>query len=145
MFHDIPVLGALSEKFLIVVLAVLCVMFLLCLLRLVLGPSVADRLLADGVLDIVQYPYNMINRTKEDVLKYYAGQGCGTMGYGSLGGGILTGQFREVPTFGHGDMRASFYGPMFTEPGFSQIQTLLKVMDGIAETHKATVAQVAIN
>ena len=86
----------------------------------------------------------MINRTKEDVLKYYAGQGCGTMGYGSLGG-ILTGQFREVPTFGHGDMRASFYGPMFTEPGFSQIQTLLKVMDGIAETHKATVAQVAIN
>lgn len=51
----------------------------------------------------------------------------------------------EVPTFGHGDMRASFYGPMFTEPGFSQIQTLLKVMDGIAETHKATVAQVAIN
>ena len=38
MFHDIPVLGALSEKFLIVVLAVLCVMFLLCLLRLVLGP-----------------------------------------------------------------------------------------------------------
>ena len=72
-------------------------------------------------------------------------QGCGTMGYGSLGGGILTGQFREVPTFGHGDMRASFYGPMFTEPGFSQIQALLKVMDGIAEAHKATVAQVAIN
>ena len=107
--------------------------------------DLADRLLADGVLDIVQYPYNMINRTKEDVLKYYAGQGCGTMGYGSLGGGILTGQFREGPTFGHGDMRASFYGPMFTEPGFSQIQTLLKVMDGIAETHKATVAQVAIN
>ena len=107
--------------------------------------ELADRLLADGVLDIVQYPYNMVNRTKEDVLKYYASQGCGTMGYGSLGGGILTGQFREVPTFGHGDMRASFYGPMFTEPGFSQIQALLKVMDGIAEAHKATVAQVAIN
>ena len=47
MFHDIPVLGALSEKFLIVVLAVLCVMFLL---RLVLGPSVADRLLAVNML-----------------------------------------------------------------------------------------------
>ena len=90
--------------------------------------ELADRLLADGVLDIVQYPYNMVNRTKEDVLKYYASQGCGTMGYGSLGGGILTGQFREVPTFGHGE-----------------IQALLKVMDGIAEAHKATVAQVAIN
>ena len=67
------------------------------------------------------------------------------MGYGALGGGILTGQFREVPTFGHGDMRASFYGPMFTEPGFSQIQALLKVMDQVAEAHSATVAQVAIN
>lgn len=35
--------------------------------------------------------------------------------------------------------------PCSSEPGFSQIQALLKVMDGIAETHKATVAQVAIN
>ena len=98
-----------------------------------------------NMLKSIDASYNMVNRTKEDVLKYYASQGCGTMGYGSLGGGILTGQFREVPTFGHGDMRASFYGPMFTEPGFSQIQALLKVMDGIAEAHKATVAQVAIN
>lgn len=73
--------------------------------------ELADRLLADGVLDIVQYPYNMVNRTKEDVLKYYASQGCGTMGYGSLGGGILTGQFREVPTFGHGDMQCLLLRP----------------------------------
>lgn len=37
--------------------------------------ELADRLLADGVLDIVQYPYNMVNRTKEDVLKYYSKPG----------------------------------------------------------------------
>ena len=110
-----------------------------------LEPELADRLLEGGVLDIVQYPYNMVNRTKEGALGQYAGKGCGTMGYAALGGGILTGQFREVPTFGEGDMRSSFYKPMFTEPGFSQIQTLLRVMDGIAESHRATVAQVAIN
>ena len=110
-----------------------------------LDRELADRLLADGVLDIVQYPYNMVNRSKEEVLRYYASQGCATMGYGALGGGILTGQFRQVPTFGHGDMRASFYKPMFTEPGFSQIQALLKVMDQVALAHGATVPQVAIN
>lgn len=50
MFHDIPLLGDLSEKFLIIVFAVLSVMFLLCLLRLILGPSVADRLVAVNML-----------------------------------------------------------------------------------------------
>ena len=110
-----------------------------------LEQPLADRLLEGGVLDIVQYPYNMVNRTKEALLMRYAAAGCGTMGYASLGGGILTGQFREVPTFGPGDMRASFYKPMFTEPGFSQIQALLKVMDGVAADHHATVAQVALN
>ena len=96
-------------------------------------------------IEAFQPHYSMVNRTNEELMRWASEQGMGIMTYGSLGGGILTGQFREVPTFGHGDMRASFYGPMFTEPGFSQIQTLLKVMDGIAETHKATVAQVAIN
>ncbi len=110
-----------------------------------LEQPLADRLLEGGALDIVQYPYNMVNRTKENLLIRYSEHGCGTMGYASLGGGILTGQFREVPTFAHGDMRASFYKPMFTEPGFSQIQGLLKVMDKVAAEHNATVAQVALN
>lgn len=110
-----------------------------------LEQGLADRLLEGGALDIVQYPYNMVNRQKEGLLKHYASQGCATMGYASLGGGILTGAFREVPKFAPGDMRASFYGPMFTEPGFSQIQELLKVMDKIAEAHNGTVAQVALN
>ena len=30
-----------------------------------LEQPLADRLLEGGVLDIVQYPYNMVNRTKE--------------------------------------------------------------------------------
>lgn len=110
-----------------------------------LDQKLADKLLEGGALDIVQYPYNMVNRQKEEVLKHYASKGCATMGYASLGGGILTGVFREIPEFAPGDMRASFYGPMFTEPGFSQIQELLKVMDGIAEAHGGTVAQVALN
>lgn len=50
MFHDIPVLGEVCQYFLIVVMGILSIMFLLCLLRLVLGPSVADRLLAVNML-----------------------------------------------------------------------------------------------
>lgn len=53
MFHDIPVLGDVSDTFLMIVLGVLAVMCLLCLLRLVLGPSVADRLLAVNMLGCI--------------------------------------------------------------------------------------------
>lgn len=111
-----------------------------------LEAELADKLLAAGVLDIVQYPYSMVNRSKEGLLKRYSAAGCGTMGYASLGGGILTGQFRELPKFDPTDMRSAFYGPMFKEPGFSQIQQLLKVMDGIASAHNnVPLAQIAIN
>lgn len=50
MFHDIPVLGEVCQYFLIIVMGILSIMFLLCLLRLILGPSVADRLLAVNML-----------------------------------------------------------------------------------------------
>ena len=110
-----------------------------------LEQEMACRLLEEGVLDIVQYPYSMVNRQKEDVLRHFASAGCGTMGYASLGGGILTGQFRELPDFEAGDMRCAFYGPMFTEPGFSQIQQLLLVMDDIAAERRAALSQIAIN
>lgn len=50
MFHDVPVLGEVCQYFLIVVMGILSIMFLICLLRLILGPSVADRLLAVNML-----------------------------------------------------------------------------------------------
>lgn len=50
MLHDIPVLGDVCQKFLIAVMIIMAIMFLLCLLRLILGPSVADRLLAVNML-----------------------------------------------------------------------------------------------
>lgn len=108
--------------------------------------ELADKLLAAGVLDIVQYPYSMVDRRKEGLLKHYSAAGCGTMGYASLGGGMLTGAFRELPKFDSTDMRNAFYGPIFKEPGFTQIQALLKVMDEISAAHGTVpLAQIAIN
>lgn len=108
--------------------------------------ELADKLLTAGVLDIVQYPYSMVDRRKEKLIKHYSAAGCGTMGYASLGGGMLTGAFRQLPKFDPTDMRNAFYGPIFKEPGFSQIQELLKVMDEISAAHgNVSLAQIAIN
>ena len=48
-------------------------------------------------------------------------QGIGTMTYGSLGGGILTGAIRELPKPDPKDMRQVFY-PFFKEPVFWALQ-----------------------
>lgn len=61
-------------------------------------------------------------------------QGIGTMTYGSLGGGILTGAIRELPKPDPKDMRQVFY-PFFKEPVFSNVMELLKTLDKIAEAH----------
>ena len=50
MFNHIPVLGNISHSFYIVVLAFLIIFCILCLIRLIKGPSVADRLLAANML-----------------------------------------------------------------------------------------------
>ena len=50
MFSHIPVLGDISRTFYIVVLAFLVIFCILCLIRLIKGPSVADRLLAANML-----------------------------------------------------------------------------------------------
>ena len=79
----------------------------------------------------------------EELLIQAKKRGIGTMTYGSLGSGILTGAYRTKPEFDPADMRSSFYH-FFEEPMFGNIQKLLKVMDGIAEAHSALVSQVAI-
>ena len=97
-----------------------------------------------GAIDVVQFAYSMVNRSKEEVLKRYAQKGVYTMGYGGLGAGILTGAIRELPKFEAGDARLGFYD-FFEEPKFSKVMELLKTLDQIAESHQVPVAQVAVN
>lgn len=68
----------------------------------------------------------------------------GIMSYGTLGGGILTGTYREVRTFGETDNRNRFY-PYFREPLFSKVMELLEVMDAIAAERGVPLAQIAVN
>lgn len=95
-------------------------------------------------IDALQPPYSMAVRNQEDHLKWAAGRGVSTFTYGSLGGGILTGAFREPPTFERRDPRSFFY-PFFKEPSFSKVMKVVETMDKIAAEVGRPVSQVAIN
>lgn len=108
--------------------------------------TLEDTLEADRLLHMasIQPQFSMVEQNAALLMKAAKENGIGTMTYGSLGSGILTGAYREMPKFAASDMRASFYD-YFKEPKFSKIQKLLTVMDEIAAAHDATPAQVAIN
>ncbi len=95
-------------------------------------------------IDAVQPPYSMVARKEEALMKWAVTQGIGTMSYGSLGAGILTGAFRTPPVFGPGDPRNRFY-PFFKEPSFGKVMKVLEVMDRISEETGKPLAQIAIN
>ena len=97
-----------------------------------------------GEIVALQPPYSMVNRSQESLMKWVHEKGMANMTYGSLGAGILTGAIRKLPKFAPDDMRLNFYD-FFTEPKFSKVMDLLKVLDEIAAGHNAPVAQVAIN
>lgn len=104
-----------------------------------------DTCLADDLLHVaaVQLPYSMADPGNGDLLLSAKGRGIGTMTYGSLGSGILTGAYRTIPVFDKTDARSSFYH-FFEEPVFGRIQKLLAVMDEVAAVHGVSVSQVAI-
>lgn len=97
-----------------------------------------------GELEILQPPFSMVEQSAVDIMKWANDNGLANMTYGSLGAGILSGAIRELPKFEQGDVRAGFY-KFFSEPAFSRVMGLLKVMDKIAEGHGVPVSQVAIN
>lgn len=97
-----------------------------------------------GSIEFVQPPYSMVNESAKELLLFCESQGIGTMTYGSLGSGILTGTIRKKPQFDKDDYRLTFYD-VYSEPKFTKIMELLKCMEQIAEIHDRPVAQVAIN
>ncbi len=107
-------------------------------------PDQLEKLHELGVLDVIQYPYSMVNRSREALLKKYHNEGVATMGYGSLGAGILTGSYREIPHFDEHDARNGFYD-FFKEPKFSKVMKLLETLDAIADARNVPVSQVSIN
>ncbi len=115
-----------------------------------IGVSNFDRKLleeATSIAEIVslQPPYSLLDREIEkDVLPFCREKGIGILTYGSLGGGILTGKFKERPKFDKDDRRENFY-PFFNEPLWSKAMELVEVLRQIAVEVDKPVAHVAIN
>jgi len=98
-----------------------------------------------GTVDALQPPYSMVNRTAEELMIWAHDRGIANMTYGSLGAGILTGMYRELPDFPEDDTRMTFYD-YYKEPKFSKIMELLKTLDEVAAAHgNVPLAQVTIN
>ena len=95
-------------------------------------------------IEAYQAQYSMVFRTNEETLKWAVEQGMGTMGYGALGGGILSGAVREAVTYAESHSRNRFY-KHFQEPMFSKVMKLVEVMDGIAAERNVPLAQIALN
>ncbi|MFW6181108.1 MAG: aldo/keto reductase [Spirochaetota bacterium] len=108
------------------------------------GPELMDRAAAVTEIVSLQPHYSLLRRDiEQDALPYCRERGLGVLSYGTLAGGILTGKFREIPTFEKGDRRGDFYD-FFREPVWSGVQGLLDVLRTIAEERERPTAQVAI-
>lgn len=114
-----------------------------------IGVSNFDQVLIEKAqetvrIDFLQPPYSMVEESQKDLLKWCENQGIGTMTYGSLGAGILTGVIRNYPNWADDDFRYTFYD-YFKDPKFSKIMELLKVLDQISLQRGKPLAQIAIN
>ena len=93
-------------------------------------------------IEAFQPQYSLADRKDEKLIRWAYEQGLGIMTYGTLGGGILTGNYRKLRTFEQTDSRIRFY-PYFKEPLFSKAMELLTIMDQIAEERNVSLAQIA--
>lgn len=93
-------------------------------------------------IEAFQPQYSLADRKDEKLIRWAYEQGLGVMTYGTLGGGILTGNYRKLRTFEQTDSRNRFY-PYFKEPLFSKAMELLTIMDQIAEERNVSLAQIA--
>ena len=98
-----------------------------------------------GRIEVIQPPYSMVNTQQEEMMQWAFSQGIGSMTYGSLGGGILTGKIREAKEYAPTDSRNRFY-KHFHEPLFSCAMKIVDVMDEISESHgNVPLSQIALN
>ena len=95
-------------------------------------------------IEAYQPQFSMVDRDNEELIRWAYAQDMGVMTYGTLGGGILTGKYRELKTYEANDNRNRFY-PYFREPLFSKAMKLLSVMDKISKERNVPLAQIALN
>lgn len=102
---------------------------------------------AAGIAPIAsqQAQYSIFDRRVEkEMLPFCLERNIAFMPYGALGGGILSGKYKNPPNFPKKDARSMFY-TYYREPMWSKCKELVKTLEGIASKRKVPVSQVAIN
>lgn len=107
------------------------------------GVAQIERCLAAGPVHVLQPPYNLFERgIEETVLPYCRSQRIGTLVYGPLCRGLLSGKYRGHETFGKGDVREM--DPKFKGETFRRYVACVERLSAIATQYGKTVGQMAI-
>lgn len=107
--------------------------------------ALMDRAKKNAPIVSLQPQYSLINRDIErGLVPYCLEHQIGLITYGTLAGGILTGKYREIPSFSESDRRSQFYD-YFHEPIWSGAQRLVSDLETIARNYSRPVAEVVIN
>jgi len=102
-----------------------------------------ERCLTVGTVHVLQPPYNLFERgIEETVLPYCRNKGIGTLIYGPLCRGLLSGKYRGHETFGKGDVREM--DPKFKGETFRKYVACVERLRRVAARHGKTVGQMAI-
>lgn len=89
------------------------------------------RALKEAPVLTIQMEYSLLQREIEkDIVPFCMKEKIKVIAYGVLGGGILTGKYKNPPTFPASDARRMFY-PFYEKERFLKIKELLKIMKKI--------------
>jgi len=109
------------------------------------GADIMKRVLKICPVASNQVQYSIFDRKIEkDLMPVCEETGVSVLSYGSLGGGILTGKYKEPPQLQKGDVRSFFY-KYYREPFWSKARELVSVLEDIAGKRGVPVSHTAIN
>lgn len=92
-----------------------------------------------------QVQYSLLDREiEEELIPFCKENKVSILAYGPLGGGILTGKYKDPPKLERGDVKSFFY-KFYTDPLWSKANSLVDVLREIASERDEPVSDVAIN
>lgn len=94
-------------------------------------------------IDFIQNEFSLLKRN-EAPLKFSKENKSVFMAYGALGGGILSGKYKKEPCLPRCSVKSFFY-KYYKGEAFLKASKAAEVLKEIADKHKATTAQAALN
>jgi len=105
--------------------------------------SQMEECLKIGAVDTAQPPYNLFERgIEDDLLPFCTRRGIGTLVYGPICRGLLSGKYSGKETFGKEDIRSM--DPKFLPPKFAEYVRCVNQLKLVAEGYGKSVGQLAV-